>query len=1229
MRNWKSLLALALAFSSSAIAAPDWEDQSIFRINKMAPHAVKMSFPTKEGALTKLRLESPHAILLNGDWKFSWAKQPSERITDFYKADFNDKDWATIPVPSNVELQGYGTPIYTNIVYPFAKNPPFVMSTPPAHFTAATEPNPVSSYRKTFTLPESWNGRQTTVTFNGVSSAFYLWCNGEKVGYSQDSRTPSEFDLSSFLKKGTNTIAVEVYRNSDGSYLECQDFWRLSGIFRDVYLTSNAQIDLADYTIQATLADNGTGTFNFIGDPKGQRNSTETLVELFDAQGKTILSQKADNAKNGTLTLNSQELKITPWSAESPTLYTLLLSVGPAQKAPTHFYSQKVAFKTSEIKNGQLLINGKAILVKGVNRHDHDPDTGHYITEASMRKDLELMKQFNINTVRTSHYPNDPRFYELCDEYGLYVINEANIESHGMGYGKESLAKDPSWAAAHLDRIKNMVHAFKNHGSIIMWSMGNEAGDGICFQQASQWLQTKSPVVYPIHYERGTRKAHVDLFTPMYASVNECEKYARSEEKKPLAEQRPLIQCEYSHAMGNSSGNLWDYWQLFEKERLLQGGSIWDWVDQGLRATKKQPASLNNSGNLDIKTAGILDKTRGLTGGYLTIADAPELDIDHKNNTFTVATHVRPFKENWGNNPIITKGDNSWGLKINKGGKIEFFIYDDNWHTVSVKKPKNWAGNWHHLAGSYDGETLAIHLNGKTIATKSYKGSIRKTTDAIGIAHNSSAGHRFFKGDIKSVQLYNAAFNPSAKADANPDPLLDLNFTDFSVSDKELSFFAYGGDFNDFPNTDNFCCNGIIASDRKPTPQAQEVFKCYQNIRLQKADTSNAQAVTLRLKNTASFTNLNHYDAFATIRSNGKIVSETQLPAIDLAPEATGEFVIAIPANLEKSGELILTLELKTKNDTLWASKGHIVAREQAILSTPAPIEPLPEDDIALTQNGANLEITTGNATLTISTKTAQLTSYKIGERQLLASPLHLNFWRPPVDNDRANKFGNRSGMWRNAGLKTKVVDFSQTKEGKSLTLDFNLKIAAGKTTGTLAYTIGANGTLDIHASISPKGNVGNIPRIGMQCTVPDSYDTLTWYGNGPLESYDDRKAGAWVNEWTSSVDDLFTPYVEPQETGNLTDLRHLSLTDKNGQGFTATALGQNYLQGGTYPCLMSDLEGHRHPCDIPTRSINTLNIDHDQVGVGGINSWGARPLNQYEIQPKGTYTWSFRLQGK
>ncbi len=591
------MLTLALVFNMNPLSAQVWQDQTIFRIQKTDPHVTKMPFADAEQAKAGVRMASPYCQLLNGDWKFHYVGHPDARVTDFYNPEFDDRNWDTIPVPSNWQMHGYGIPLYTNITYPFKKDPPFVMGEPDPSYTHAPleNRNPVGSYRKTFEVPGSWDGRQVFIVFEGVDSAFFLWVNGKKVGYSQDSRTPAEFDLTNYLVKGENTLAVEVYQFSDGSYLEDQDMWRLSGIFRDVYLWSSSKVDIRDFTVVSGLDESyRKGVLEVTMEVASYENNAgefEIHAQLFDGTRALVDPVKLVGKNDGVETRSElgfkvADLAVEPWSAERPKLYDLVIELASAGKVST-FYSTKVGFRSSEVKNGQILINGQPILFKGVNRHEHDPYTGHTVTEANMRQDLLLMKRLNLNAVRTSHYPNHPRFYELCDEIGIYVIDEANIESHDMGWQTNPLTDDPMWFAAHKDRIVNMVERDKNHPSVVIWSMGNESGDGINFQLCSAWIRQNDPT-RPIHYDRASRQPYTDMFSEMYTDVDRLETYAQEQEALPPEMQRPAILCEYNHAMGNSSGNLKEYWDLFRKYRNLQGGFIWDFVDQGLFVPQKK-----------------------------------------------------------------------------------------------------------------------------------------------------------------------------------------------------------------------------------------------------------------------------------------------------------------------------------------------------------------------------------------------------------------------------------------------------------------------------------------------------------------------------------------------------------------------------------------------------------------------------------------------------------------
>ena len=560
---------------------PVIENHDVIGINKLEARATFFPYNSLQLAKEDNLSKAENYLLLNGIWQFNYCEAPELRPTDFYKEDYDTSKWATIKVPANWEVEGFGIPIYVNASYPFQKgelNPPDI---PDGN-------NPVGSYKRTFDVPNNWNGKDIFVHFGAVKSAFYIWINGKKVGYSQGSKLPAEFNVTNFVKPGKNSIALEVYRWSDGSYLECQDFWRISGIERDVYLYARPKVQLADYFAKAGLENNYTdGVFDLevaIKSIDSKKQSGTVAIEITkNNQSVYATTSNYELAPNSGNTLNFKKTipQVKSWSAETPELYQLSIVIKDKKGNVLEAISKKIGFRTSEVKGSQYLLNGKPILFKGVNRHEHDPNTGHVISREDMLKDIQIFKKFNINAVRTCHYPNDPYFYELCDEYGIYVIDEANIESHGMGYALDrTLANNPAWLKAHLSRVERMVQRDKNHPSIVIWSLGNEAGNGYNFY-LSYLLAKKLDDTRPTQYERAEYEWNTDLFVPMYDTPEQVEAYAKNDKRT-----KPYVQCEYAHAMGNSMGGFKEYWDLYEKYDKLQGGFIWDFVDQGIKTVK-------------------------------------------------------------------------------------------------------------------------------------------------------------------------------------------------------------------------------------------------------------------------------------------------------------------------------------------------------------------------------------------------------------------------------------------------------------------------------------------------------------------------------------------------------------------------------------------------------------------------------------------------------------------
>ena len=565
-------LAAATALTAGA-QSNEWQDAGVNAVNRMPMHGSWFAYESPEAAQTGDKTLSERFVTLNGNWKFNWVRDADQRPTDFFRVGYNDKGWNDMPVPGLWELNGYGDPVYLNVGYAwrgwFKNDPPHV----------PVEQNHVGSYRRTVDIPAAWAGRQIVAHFGSVTSNIYLWVNGRYVGYSEDSKLEAEFDLTPYVKPGRNLIAFQVFRWCDGTYLEDQDFFRLSGVGRDCYLYARDKRQITDIQVDAAPSANYTaGTVAVKAFFPRQARGCSVELALTDAQGRSVASQQLRVTKDEErCTLDAG--KVALWSAETPVLYGLTATLRAPAGEVIEVIPLRIGFRDVKIEGGQLLVNGRPVLIKGANRHEMDPDYGYYVSEGRMLEDIRIMKENNINAVRTCHYPDDARWYSLCDQYGLYVVAEANIESHGMGYGEKTLAKNPLYAKAHLERNERNVQRSINHPSVIIWSLGNEAGDGPNFDACYDWIKAYDPS-RPIHHERavyspGSR--NTDIICPMYWGYERCEKYLAENPAKPL------IQCEYAHAMGNSMGGFREYWELIRREPKYQGGFIWDFVDQSLR----------------------------------------------------------------------------------------------------------------------------------------------------------------------------------------------------------------------------------------------------------------------------------------------------------------------------------------------------------------------------------------------------------------------------------------------------------------------------------------------------------------------------------------------------------------------------------------------------------------------------------------------------------------------
>jgi len=1024
----------------------DWENAEMIGEKKEPAHNTLIPFQNIDSALKGIPESSIYYKSLNGDWKFHWVRRPEDRPRDFYKIEFVTNGWNEISVPSNWQMHGYGIPIYLNVRYPLSVRKENIPS-------INHEYNPVGSYRTEFEIPENWKDRKVFIHFDGVKSAFYIWINGEKVGYSQGSMTPAEFNITKYLQEGVNVLAVEVYRWSDGSYLEDQDMWRLSGIYRDVYLFSTPKTFIRDFFTHCIFdEDYEDATFKIRikvrNYDKNKIGNLKVEFSLLDDQKKFVESEillsenfSIEGNTEKILMMQNKINKPKKWSEEIPNLYDVILKLRNSNDDIIEVAHCKFGFRQVEIgKDGGFYINGKSIKFKGVNRHEHDPYLGRAVPYSRMLQDIKLLKQNNINAVRTSHYPDHPKWYELCDQYGLYIIDECNIESHEL---RDILPKsDPQWAAACVDRMVSMVERDKNHPCIIMWSLGNEAGIGDNFKRMKQ-AALLIDSTRPIHYEQDYKNEISDVFSYMYYpsySLNRMIKnrsYGIRGQIRQLEEgkEKPYMLCEYSHAMGNSLGNFQEFWDVFEEYPNAIGGFIWDFIDQGLRKTTE------------------------------------------------------------------------------------------------------------------DGK----------------------------------------------------------------------------------EFWAYGGDFGDTPNDRNFCINGIVMPDRTPNPALYEVKKVYQNIKVIPVNLIDGK---INIYNKFDFRSTDFLEVNWEITANGQKIQVGSISELNINPHDMKEVLIPIsPPDIRPNTEYHLKINFLLNKDTLWAKKGYIIAWDQ--FKIPYETDDKPEikmselNEIDLKESDKELSIIGEKFKVIINKLTGVISSYSLNNNPLISSDLIPNFWRALTDNDKRQlnfkeePYSTNKKKWKNANTNRKVIKFEFEKvKPQIIKIYVESVLSNSENPLKITYLIYGNGDIVIKNEFIP---LIEMFRFGMLTKVSKEYNKITWYGRGPHETMFDRKNGAAIGIYSKTVQDFIHPYVKPQENGNRTDVRWVSLTNEIGNGLLVLDVGGTNLSISAWPYTIEDLESSTHNYQLPERDFITLNIDYKQQGVGDTFS----PINRkYELAGNKEYSYTFLLRG-
>lgn len=1020
---------------------PEVEEQAyhynheIFEENKLPPRATFFAYELPE---IQAKENSRRYLNLNGDWKFYFVKNPKERPTTFQNINFEDDEWKTIPVPANWEVEGYDYPIYLDERYPFETKWP----------DAPKEYNPVGTYRKEIILKKEFLTEDVILHFEGAKSAMYVYVNGTYVGYSQGSKTPAEFNISPFVTEGKNLIALQMFRWSDASYLESQDMLRMSGIERDVYLYSRPKTFVSDYYAQTTLDDTYSwGSFKgtvSITNTSNQSAIRNVSIELLD--GATSIHKattKLEIIPNVTKVFEVNELikNVKKWSAETPNLYQLKIVLEDQDHVKDNmFIKRNVGFRRVEIKNSQVLFNGKPIYIKGVDRHETDPFTGHVVSKESMEKDILLMKQNNINAVRSSHYPNDPYWLELCDTYGLYVVDEANIESHPLANDeKTQIGNEMTWLPAHMERTKRMFYRDRNHPSIYSWSLGNEAGHGEIFKKTYGWLKVHDANRI-VQYEPAEKEGYTDVFCPMYPSFESLIEHGESDSEKPA------IIIEYAHAMGNSVGNLQDYWDVIEKYPKLQGGFIWDWVDQSLE-------------------------------------------------------------------------------------------YED---------------------------------------------------------------------------------------------------------EKGKPYLAYGHDFHpDLPTDGNFLNNGLVDPYRNPHPHLSEVKKVYEPVQFFYKGNG-----IIGIENKNFFSDFSDTEMRIRILNNGAEVFQKSGIPVEVGPRKTKEIKIPeIPEVFIPENEYILEVSLLQKVKTALIQKDHEIAWDQFVLNKGLNTTNASSEGSTLEINAteAHFEIRNKQTQLKIDAKSGELVFWSFEGSEITSQAIRPNFWRPPTDNDLGNGMDKWAKIWQDAtyNYKAKLVENPQnTKEVVRFKVEYVLPKNQAKVLAD--FTLASDNKLLVNYTFEPNETaLPKIPRIGMYATLPKDFASVEWYGKGPEESYWDRKTGQKIGRYQGKVVNQFHRYSRPQETGNKTDVRWMTLS--NGKISLKAQSNHQFLNSSTWPFAMTELDFNsekdgaasasglvpvtkKHGADIRIGNTVQWNIDLQQMGVGGDNSWRAPVHDEYMIQPQ-QYEYSFSIQ--
>ncbi len=1265
-----------------------------------------------KGAKDYDKAASKYVQFLTGEDQADWslvvlqnqALAQGDAYKNFYKTDYKatTNDWKTnLQLPCSWTRQGFDFSIYTNVTMPWQSKYDSNVSAPnaPANY------NPVGLYRKTFKVTDDMkaaNGR-VYLSFQGVESSYYVYVNGKEVGYSEDSYSPHSFDITDYLTTdgSDNLLAVEVHKFCDGTWMEDQDMYYDGGIFRDVYLYSAPLVHIQDYKVETDLDENyenATMKLNVTvaNASKAAAEGYKVDVRLYDQDGKMFVNDMtmdldtvpaADGDTDGSVSTAGSKLVLSPelWSAETPNLYTMVLSLYDS-KTGTYMGSvsqqlgfREIEFTKSEVDtNGNrittdseykpITINGKQLLLKGTNRHDTDPEYGKYVPHETQEEDIKLMKQYNLNALRTSHYSNDEYLYYLCDKYGIYVMGETNLESHAL---MDQGEKQVNFKNLAMDRTVTAFNRLKNRTSIVMWSTGNENyysssasyANGMFYDLI--WYFKNNDSTRPIHSESSDGNNGTDMRSNMYPSVDTL--YSRA------AANMPYVLCEYDHAMGNAVGNLKEYWDAIRSSDNMLGGFIWDWVDQSrILSLDNLPQSYVVTekkdgvvGSASISSVDENPDSGALTGksanGYaLFESDKYNEALSGSGKSFTVEVICKPESDG-ADKVLIAKGDYQFALKTNSSKQLEFFAYyNNNWNSVTAKKPDNWVGNWHQVVATYDKGAIKIYCDGELVGSGNGNTTIASSSVALGVGCSADNG-RTFDGEISMGRVYSRALSleeinaqnstTPAITEKSDDVLLWADFAGLTVDESSKpydyyaekdahanlysdeikgNFYGYGGDSGESPNDNSFCVNGLVSPDRDVQPELYEVKYQYQSVWFS-TDDSMLLGETIDVYNENNFLNLNDFDVKWTLTEDGKEIGSGKLSAEDtnIAGRESGSIKVpyraSMPEEKKAGAEYYLNLSVQLKEDTEWAKAGHEVAYEQfQIPAEVTKVEPTINTNVTVDDSAEDvIKVSGTDFSFEVEKATGTLKNYVYKGETLLTSGPVPNYWRGILNNDN----GNYDGNWKNVNKNVTASDIAVgTNDAGQKTIRVTLASASqANLKQTMVYKVDGSGAVTVDATVDATGtSLGRYIRIGTVMELPEGYENVEWYGNGPVEAMWDREDFATVGRYSNTVSGMFYPYLDTQDTGTVTGVKWISVTNPSAKSAMAIA-ATDTVEASALHFTVDDLDQAQHPYELTKLDSTILTVNYRSQGTGN-KSCGQDTLSAYLLPNNKAYTYEYTM---